>query len=374
MRLVSFNDGGALMHSVHDSFAGLLSLTLRGKTAIAALGPIYTADPAAGLLLPFIRSAVETGWQVDPDTLAPKEVLERARKLRREQTALNVTLLFDQSEGFKELIEWTRAGLVLEVCRANGVNYAGRGQIRVPWRLNGTVTGRFGTEPVRGDGWTFNPLSLGPRDRVAITPRSPDRRIAVMDFRAMDLCSMVSLVPGLAAKYDQPEPVAVAWDGVPVPGPKNRIADLHAITVKHLFGHDYSLHDYPKIRAHVKEQIFVHAYGGNSDLRRDFQEKLPELDWLRQKPHGEGARLVQAQSARAFRAALSEALPLLLQPEVMPLFTVHDELALEYSETHSLELAKVAMALERGASQRIGVPYRVGVSTGLSYEEAKHKP
>ena len=348
MRLVSFNDGGAVMHSVHDSFAGLLSLTLRGKTAIAALGPIYTTDPAAELLLPFTRSAVETGWQVDPDTLAPKEVLERARKLRREQTALNVTLLFDQSEGFKELIEWTRAGLVLEVCRANGVNYTGRGQIRVPWRLNGTVTGRFGTEPVRGDGWTFNPLSLGPKDRVAIAPRSPDRRIAVMDFKAMDLCSMVSLVPGLRERYGDNE-------------------DRHAVTAAIMCGQNPSA----EMRALVKEQLFVHAYGGNSRFRTEFDHFIPELKWLRQQPHGEGARLVQAQSARAFRAALSEALPLLLQPEVMPLFTVHDELALEYSETHSLELVKVAMALERGASQRIGVPYRVGVSTGLAYEDAK---
>lgn len=376
MRLVSFNDGGALMHSVHESFASLLSLTLRGKTAIAALGPIYTADPAAALLVPFQRSAVESGWQVTADTLAPKEIAERTRRLRCEAAAKDLTLLFDQSDGFKELIEWTRAGLLLEICRANGINYTGRGLIQVPWRLNGTVTGRFGTEPVRGEtagsGWTFNPLSLGPNDRASIVPRGPGRRICVMDFRAMDLCSMVSLVPGLSLRYEQPESIEAMCGGVSVPGPSDRIVDLHAVTVRHLFGHDYSLHDFHRIRTHVKEQIFVHAYGGNSDLRRDFQQKLPELDWLRNKPHGEGARLVQSQSARAFRAALSEALPLLLQPEVMPLFTVHDELALEYSETHSSELAKVAMALEKGASQRIGMPYSVGVSTGLTYEEAKN--
>lgn len=340
------------MHSVHDSFSPLLSLTLRGKQAIAALGPIYDSDPAADLLRPFHRSAAETGWNVGQETLSPEQVVGRVRRLR--QSAIPAaSVVFDEDPGRVELVEWTRAGLVLEVCRANGINYSGRGLIRVPWRLRGTVTGRFGTEPVHGQlngkEWTFNPLSLGPIDRVAIVPRVSGNRIAVLDFKAMDLCSMVSLVPGLRDRY-------------------GRHDDLHSVTAVIMCGLDPP----PEARDLIKEQIFVHAYGGNSPLRADFERFVPELDWLRRRPHGEGARLVQSQSSRAFRAALSKALPLLLGQSTMPMFTVHDELALEYSESHSNLLAGVAKALEEGATQRIGVPYRVGVSTGVTYEEAKH--
>ena len=54
------------------------------------------------------------------------------------------------------------------------------------------------------------------------------------------------------------------------------------------------------------------------------------------------------------------------------MFTVHDEVALDYSERVSDRLGEVAKALEEGASQRIGVPYRVGLSTGNTYEKAKN--
>lgn len=351
MRLASYPDGGAIYHSVHDSFASLLSLTLRGKHAVAAFGPIYERDPAAALLAPFLRSAADTDWSVDPFTLAPDSVTDRVRAVRRE--VLGAIALFEDSDEFRELEEWTRAGLVLEICRAHGVPVAGRGLIRVPWRLRGTATGRFGTEPVRGEtggkAWTFNPLSLGPQERSLIVPSSFGRLISVLDFRAMDICSMVSLVPGLAARYEGAH-------------------DLHAVTATIMCGLDPP----PKARGLIKEQVFVHAYGGDSLLREDFDHFLPELKWLRAKPHGEGARLVQAQSARAFRAALSEALPLLLNDDVRPMFTVHDELALDHSELASDHVDLVATTLARGASQRIRVPYRVNVSTGLTYEDAKH--
>lgn len=347
MRLLTLPEGGAVYHCAHESFAALLSLTLRGKAAVAALGPIYHRDPAADILRPFLRSAEETRWPVDAQTLAHDQIKERARRVRIEAIPA-ATFLFPDDPDLVELIDWTRSGLLLEVCRARGVMLSRRGLVRVPWRLRGTVTGRFGVEPVRGDGWTFNPLSLGPKDREEIVPNGPGRLISVLDFRAMDLCSMISFVPGLSARYGEAE-------------------DLHARTAQLL-----GISGEPDVcRRMVKEQVFVHAYGGQSTLHDSFEARLPELSWLRDKPHGDGARLVQTQSARAFRAALSRALPLLLGEEVRPMFTVHDELALDHSEECSDRVAMVASAMAEAASQRIGVTYRVGVSTGSSYAEAK---
>lgn len=371
MRVMQLPDGTPVYHDIGESLVPVASLLLRDRPAIAALGPLYAEDPAAELLAPFRRTAEATGWTA-AKSLAPVWVWERARELRRERAASNIDLLFERST--RDLVDWTRAGLVLGYARHRGIRVKGRETIHVPWRLRGTVTGRFGTDPVRGEGWTFNPLSLGPDDRWRIVPRSAGRRIAVLDFKAMDLCSMVSLVPGLARRYDNTAPrAAQTWDGTEVPLPDDvPAADMHAVTVRLLFGHDYSLHDFQDIRSLVKEQVFVHAYGGQSSLRREFERALPELDFLRRMEQGEAGRLVQTQSALAFRAALSRALPLLTGDDVCPLFTVHDELALDYSEGASEAVGAVAGAMEGGASSRIGVPYRVGLSTGASYEEAKN--
>lgn len=353
MRVLELPDGTQVYHDLRGSLLPIVALCLRGRGAIAALGPIYDQDPATEVLRPFRRSAQESGWareDVGRD-LCPEWAWEQARLLRGAGVSRCLDVLFEG--GVADLVDWTRAGVVLEMARMRGIRVVGRGLVHVPWRLKGTVTGRFGTEPVRGPDWTFNPLSLGPDDRWRIRPDF-GRRLAVLDFQAMDLCSMVSLVPGLAPRYAESR-------------------DMHMATVFHLFGQDYSLHDAPALRALAKEQIFVHAYGGQSSLRQEFERVLPELDWLRRMPHGDGARRVQAQSARAFRAALSRVMPLLLGDGVSPLFTVHDELALEYSEECSGELAGVAKAMEEGASQTIGVPYHVGLSTGVSYEEAKHR-
>lgn len=347
MRVLQLPDGTPVYHDLGESLVPLASLLLRDRPAIAALGPLYEEDPAAAILAPFRMTAEATGWTATK-SLAPEWVWERARELRRLAIAGSIELLFDRDVA--DLVDWTRAGAVLGYAQHRGIRVKGRGLMHVPWRLRGTVTGRFGTDPVRGPGWTFNPLSLGVEDRSVIVPRAEDRRIAVLDFRAMDLCSMVSLVPGLADRYR---------------GHEN---DMHFWTAAVMYGAVPS----PERRDEVKRELFVHAYGGKSTLERKFDYHFPELRVLRDLPHGEAGRRVQAQSALAFRAALSRAFPLLTGEEVVPMFTVHDELALDYSERASDLLGGVAKALEEGASQRIGVPYRVGLSTGLSYEEAKH--
>lgn len=353
MRVLGLPDGTQVYHDLDGSFAPIASLLLRGRPAVAALGPVYSEDPAAGLLAPFHRTAESCGWHAR-DALAPEWAWERARTLRREAVAASLELLFER--GVADCVDWTRAGLVLAIAGRRGIHVRGHGTLHPRWRLRGTVTGRFGVEPVRGHDWTFSPLSLGPDDRWRIVPHASGRRIAVLDFRAMDLCSMASLVPGLAARY---APFA---------------EDMHLGTALLLNDADEMCGGLAPVdmRDLAKREVFVHAYGGQSELRESLERALPELDWLRRMPHGEGARLVQAQSALAFRAALSRALPLLTGDDVVPLFAVHDELALDYSESHADALAGVAMAMEEGASQRIGSPYHVGVSTGQTYDGAKN--
>lgn len=345
MRLIDIDHDTSIFHCVRDSSTEMIAGIFAGKTVIAALGPIYHQDPAASLLLPFFRCAEETGWKVNESTLAPSSIMEKAREARIKSIDLSSSAPID------ELSEWTRAGLLLEICRARGINYDGHGLIHVPWRLRGTVTGRFGTEPVRlidkssGRPWTFNPLSLTENQRMEIVPRSSDSQIVSMDFRAMDLCSMISIVPGLAERYQG------CHDG-----------DLHARTAE-ILGGGIS-------RNSAKDQIFVYAYGGRSPLAPQFERAMPQLSRFRSDTF---ARQVQSQSARAFRAALSRAFPLLLGERVIPLFTVHDELVLECFDSSRNLLPEISKALEDGATQRIGVPFRVNFRVGRSYEDAKGK-
>ncbi len=338
-------------HDITGSFGVLLRDALNGKRVAVGLGPIYAADTAIDILLPFQRSARETGWDTgDELVLAPDFILERARASRAVAVIEQITQakLLD----LDIINEWTRAGLVLEVARRHGIHYRARTPIHVPWKLNGTVTGRFGTEPVRGVGWTFNPLSLSEEDRRAIRPSASERHIAVMDFRAMDLCSMTSLVPGLAEKYGDHY-------------------DLHQRTAELLLPNEPIT---PAIRDIFKKNMWVYAYGGSVEpaIRDLYDRRLPEIKlWFGSMPHGDGARKIQSLSSVAFRAGLSKALPLLVGFNTVPMFTVHDELTLDVSEVGLDQLVGVSKALEEGASQRIGRPYRVGTKTGYTYEEAK---
>ncbi len=336
-------------HDVGFDFGQLLRDSLTGRQVTAALGPLYATDPAEQILAPFVRSAKESDWKIASEAqLAPSWALEKARKIRSE-TALAAVGQIDE----RDAVDWTRAGLVLEIARRRGIHMSGRGVLHVNWKMRGTVTGRFGAETLHGksgiDGdWNFNPMSLAEKDRIRIRPSDHCRHVVVIDFRAMDVCSMIALVPGLIEKYsDHPDP--------------------HTRTAELVFG------DSGK-RSEAKENVFVYAYGGTltSDLRDRFRSGLPEIAAVTKGlQHGEFPRLVQSTSALAFRAALSRALPLFVGEKYLPMFTVHDEVVLDASEIGVDGISEVTKALEEGASQRIGVPYRVRVSTGYTYEEAK---
>jgi hypothetical protein len=345
--LLELPNGTRVYHDLSDSLVAVVSMALRDRPVVAALGPLYREDPAAELLAPFRRTAEATGWTA-AESLAPDWVWDRAHALRRAAVDKCLDTLSDESVG--DLVDWTRAGVVLGYAQHHGVRVKGRGLLHVKWRLCGTVTGRFGVEPVRGPDWAFNPLSLGPDDRWAVIPRAEGRRIVVLDFKAMDLCSMASLVPGLSDRY------------------RGHEDDMHFWTAAILYGAVPP----PEARDEAKRELFVYAYGGRSTLEGKFDYHFPELGWLRRMSQGEAGRRVQAQSALAFRAALSRAMPLLTGEDVVPIFTVHDELALDCSERALDRVGDVVNALQAGASQRIGVPYRVGVSMGTCYEEAKN--
>lgn len=336
----------SVYHDVSGSFDTLIREATKGPVGVA-LGPIYADDPASAILAPFVRSARETKWgELTDDVLAPQHVLDHVADVRTYAASSSLDSLDPVS-----IDDWTRAGLVLEIASRRGVHLVGRGVVHPRWKLRGTITGRFGVETVHGASWTFNPMSLGPEDRQRVRPSDSVRNIAVIDYRAMDLCSMTSLVPGMAEKYR----------GAP---------DPHMRTAELLLPQDQVSW---AVRDIFKNLLFVYAYGGNVDppIRELFQRGLPELDWFRTMPHGDGARRVQETSARAFRAGLSNALPLLMGGHFIPMFTVHDELVLDVSDVGLTMIDDVTKALEEGSSQRIGVPYGVGVKIGYTYAEAK---
>jgi hypothetical protein len=57
--------------------------------------------------------------------------------------------------------------------------------------------------------------------------------------------------------------------------------------------------------------------------------------------------------------------------EIRPVMAVHDELVLDVLDGMGGDVACVVRALEGGARQRIGQPYRTGMITGNSYAECK---
>lgn len=333
--------GYAFYHSVRGSVTPLLKASLTGegdcgRNVIACLGPIYENDPAAEVMAPFYRSLREIGV-TDPEEVglhmvAPEPVLRSALTARKAWVEWWENEMLPQD--LRDAVDWTRAGLVLEIASRLGIPLREGVKAHVKWKMRGTVTGRFGVEP-----GSFNPLVIPKDQRRRVVADGPDRSVVSLDFRAMDLSSMLSLFTGLRSKYDG-------------------ATDLHGRTAE-LLGVD---------REVGKKELFVYAYGGNSQYESKLRALLPELDVMRGP---DLAREIQRRSATAFKAGLSRALPLLFGGDVRPMFAVHDELVLDSQNDRMDDVAGVARALEEGASERMGVPYSVGMEVGRNYEEAK---
>lgn len=322
------------------SFPNALRSALSGCSVGVALGPIYKEDPAEDLLAPFRRAADQVAQRFDFWQDCPPWAIAKASDLRAEAVAART---IDDAE----LDLWGRSALVLKVATIHGIKVAGWRTLHPEWRLNATVTGRFGVETIRGSDWSFNAMTI-PRDRRhLIVPSAPGRMIYTIDFKAMDVCSMVSLVPGIAGRY-------------------RGATDMHERTAQLLFAKD---HVSPEERERAKAEIWVHAYGGNSDLRQLFERNIPELGWLRGLPHGDGARLIQATSARAFRGGLALSLDMLTGDHIKPMFVVHDELVLDVED--GFTASTIALRMRLGAERTIGKPYQTTMSCGSTYADAK---
>lgn len=339
--------GIVVYHDVRASFGDMLRMSLKGERCVAALGPIYPKDPGEHVIAPFVRSAIETGYTSLPEEkLVPDHTLELLHEIR--QHSCSGPFMLWKDEEWNDAVNWSRAGLVLEIARRRGVHFSGRGVIHFNWKMRGTVTGRFGCETYHGSNWTLNPLTLSEDDRRRCRPSDAVRHVAVLDFKAMDVCSMAAIIPEFGA---------IIGDHT---DPYTKIADV--------IGRNWSRDD-------VKRNFLVWAYGGvvDPDVLGEFWYHMrPVHDFTCKLPHGEFPRMVQTVSAQAFRAGLSRALPLLVTDHYIPMFTVHDELTLDVSEVGLDRIKDVQIALESGASEAIGRAYRVGVSTGYTYEEAKN--
>ena len=334
-----------MWHDCTSGFGEMLRLCLSGSAVIAALGPIYETDPASDLLFPFRRSAGESGWKISEERdLAPDHIIQEAMRLRSELACTRLSSMADRHE---DLVRWSRAGLVLEIARRRGINVRGLGTLHPNWKLKGTVTERFGCDPLRLGSMTFNPLSLGPEQRGLIVPStlSVDREVCVLDFKGMDMCSMISVIPGLGELFVGSE------------DHHQRTADLAGLS-----------------RDEAKQAFLSWAYGsslpGSPEVSKRLSDRFPMVKrFTGGLAFGEFPRIVQRTSSRAFRAALSEALPLLLSESLVPMFTVHDELVVDRDRSSPLE--ELVSALESGATRAIGSRYVIRCQSGDTYATAK---
>lgn len=326
------------------SFPNALKTALCGEPVGVALGPIYREDPAHELLAPFVRSAEQSGWRFDEHSGVPDWIIPKIAELRSSAIA-------NRTISDEDLDDWGRAALVLKIATLRGIPVQGWKTLHPEWKMNATVTGRFGVESIRGAEWpkAFNAMTI-PRDRRhLIVPSAPGRSIWTIDFKAMDVCSMVTIVPGVNIRYKGAQ-------------------DMHERTAQLLFEKEIVT---PEERETAKAEIWVHAYGGHSNLKHLFEKNIPELDWFRSLPHGEGARRIQSASARAFRAGLAFSLEFLTGETAMPMFVVHDELVLDVSDELSEIVNTIALRMRLGAERRMGKPYMTSVSRGATYADAK---
>lgn len=319
------------------------------QQAMAADRIIYEKDPASSFLDPFRRSQDYSGYgPLDPEALAPKWALERADEIRND---LGSYLLESKAVNIQSAIRCTRALLVHVIASKAGWRFDG--EIFHPdWWANGTETGRFGVSSFKriraSRVRSISPHRIWEEDRCFVVPSAPDRQIAVLDFKAMDLGSMISMVPELLQRYQSLGP----------------ITDLHQRTAE-LLGENVT-------REQAKLELFRHAYGGKSELAQLFRDRIPELVWFSSEPAANAGRAVQTKSSEVFKSALSRALPLLTSLEAVPMFTVHDELVLdvEGGRNGAVWASEVAHEMERGAAE-LGSPCKVEVKIGSDYGAAK---
>lgn len=349
MILENVRDGFVVAHDLSDfdSFSILMKRALENQNIGVALGPLYDKDPAVSIIEAFKRSATESNWNCTPAQMFPEEVNSRIKSIREAAVANIVDDI--------TLNQWARAGLVLEIASIYGINIGIR-KIHPRWKLNGTVTGRFGcsTEQIvsawDNEMWYFSPLTIPEAKRNLIVPSSKDRRIATIDFNGIDVCSMFAIAKSVPKEYEDCD-------------------DIHRATAKILF----ETNDPTDLNRDVsKIEIFKYAYGGHTEYMNLFAKKLAQLSMFRDMPPGEAGKLVQSVSAIAFRAALSKALPSLTSLDVKPMFTVHDELVLDYSRGHEDKVLEVSKQMELGATEMNLFPYRTRVKlNGKHYGEVK---
>lgn len=325
-----------VVHDVRSNFITLLRDALADVPIGCCLGPIYDQDPAEKLLKPFLRSREISGnYLAEGPGLFPDWIGHRVYESRQRY--------LDSLDPIssRDLQDWSRAGLVLEICRISGFRITREGFSHVDWRLNGTKTGRFGIGPA-GSGPIVNPMCMKMKERARVIPRGPGRLIVRADYNAIDIRSVLAMFPELRKRFDG-------------------YTDLHARTAD-ICGID---------RDDAKIHFFRHFYGGFSEFAKVLDDAFPELRGVRSLPPGEFARCVQSVSARAFRAGLSRALPLLTGDLIVPMFTVHDEITLDVHRDALSQVPGVLQALEEGSSERLQMNYLVNAQSGMTYEASR---
>lgn len=338
--MILFEHDSPVYHSVDEDFNRMIDCAVNGKNVYAALGPIYKTDPAKSVVDPFILSAKNSFYKsLSDDLLFPADAYERIKSIRN-------SAIDRSSLNFQEINEWTRAGLFLHIASKYGVKIAKYGMIHPKWNLNATETTRFGVETVKIKDRSINLLSLNDDIRNHIIPSDSIREIAVLDFIAIDFCSIEVLFGIKRETFDPYESIAIKLNCE---------------------------------RKEAKVAFLSWCYGSTAieqNKRLILEKSFPSIaEEIKKNEHGFVARLVQTASASIFRTALSSILPKVYNSiDFIPMFTVHDEIVLDISP-RAIDMGlldDIKSTIENAVNIKSNYQYCIRISTGYTYGEAKN--
>lgn len=278
-----------------------------------------------------------------PVPLAEEIVTERKKRIE-ESSLLEI----------RGIRERTDAEIILCDCERRGFR-VGEEYVYPQFNFNRSKTGRFtATTSYLKNGQPFNCMSIHKEKRALVLPR-PGMMMATFDMNAIDARSIVSRSPEASERFGQSE-------------------DVYSAIYKSITGSDPSAEE----RAQFKSDFYPNVYAANRP-DNEFTQKTKWIDELRETFINENARdkghsislWAQEESTKTFCAAISSAFKLLMSTDVYPMFTVHDELVVEYMIGREEILDFIKNKMEDGASRFSGIKQIVKYKTGKSYQECK---
>lgn len=323
-------------HSIRQNQYEVFNDLKNNKNFIVCSGPVYKTDPAASLIEPFIKSCEISNYKFD-ESIIPKGIQQSFNDNRKSYIEKSIN-----QNDINNLLNWSLYAAVLENAYINGVS-VGINKLHVDYVLNNTITSRDGYVTTHD----FNPHFITNEFSHYIKPSDYLRNVVILDFKAMDVFSMMTLFPSVSKFFeDTNDPYSV-------------ISSMCSIE-----------------RKEAKISFLKWAYGGkiSSDIEVKFINNFNEIfECSRKLQHGEFARTVQTVSSIIFRASIaSVAKELIFSKHFIPMFTIHDSIILDTSDYGIENIKTVIDKMEQKTFTESGIKYRISLNCGYTYFEAKN--